>query len=326
MPVKSVKNQYRGINAHLHSFWQGESGWEGFHAAQLIFLAIALQNVLEPLGYQADLEKSLQVRRVDDRPKYPRADIRIDDLHPNRPLLAGGGDPTLLTGVVIPIMTAEIDAQPVDDEPYSAVAIYPDDTAQPPIAWIELLSPTNKHPNRDTETYLQKRANLVDAGIVFVELDYLHESPPTLGYLNRYQDRHAAQTRPYRIIVIDPRPNRREGFASINEFHVDEAIPNVTIPLSGSERILFDFDAPYQMTLTTMRYGIRKEANYAALPTHFKRYSAADQARIARRMLAVLEAARAGVDLETTTHEPDAALSLDAALERLQPLLETIPT
>lgn len=26
-PVKSIKNQYLGINAHLHSLWQAEGSW-----------------------------------------------------------------------------------------------------------------------------------------------------------------------------------------------------------------------------------------------------------------------------------------------------------
>lgn len=30
-PVRSVKNQYLGVNAHLHSFWQGAGKWNRFH-------------------------------------------------------------------------------------------------------------------------------------------------------------------------------------------------------------------------------------------------------------------------------------------------------
>jgi len=29
--VRSIKNQYIGINAHLHSLWQSEGGWDEFH-------------------------------------------------------------------------------------------------------------------------------------------------------------------------------------------------------------------------------------------------------------------------------------------------------
>jgi hypothetical protein len=30
-PIRAIKNQYPGINAHLHSFWQGEGEWNNFH-------------------------------------------------------------------------------------------------------------------------------------------------------------------------------------------------------------------------------------------------------------------------------------------------------
>jgi hypothetical protein len=46
-----------------------------------------------------------------------------------------------------------------------------------------------------------------------------------------------------------------------------------------------------------MVYGL-ESVDYRQLPPHFDRYSPADQARIAARMVAVLRAARAGADLE----------------------------
>lgn len=33
--VPSVKTQYLGVNAHLYSFWQGESKWNRFHYVRL---------------------------------------------------------------------------------------------------------------------------------------------------------------------------------------------------------------------------------------------------------------------------------------------------
>ncbi|MEZ4869054.1 MAG: hypothetical protein R3C14_47470 [Caldilineaceae bacterium] len=53
--------------------------------------------------------------------------------------------------------------------------------------------------------------------------------------------------------------------------------------------------------------------DYSQLPLHFDRYSPADQARIANRMAAVLQAARDGVDLESGPL-PAGALSLAEAL------------
>lgn len=41
--VRSIKNQYLGINAHLHSLWQAEGDWDEFHASHIIYLANALK-------------------------------------------------------------------------------------------------------------------------------------------------------------------------------------------------------------------------------------------------------------------------------------------
>ncbi len=135
-----------------------------------------------------------------------------------------------------------------------------------------------------------------------MELDYLHESGATFGPLGRYRipQRQAADAHahPYRIAVIDPRPNFDEGKAYIAEFDVDEAIPMLTIPLNDNDQLRFDFDAPYQKTYTETLYGLEL-VDYRKLPLHFDRYSPADQARIANRMIAVLWALEQGEDLET---------------------------
>lgn len=65
-PVRSIRNQYLGINAHLHSFWQGVGGWSRFHTNHISDLLRMLRPLLLPLGYDADIEPSLQIRRVDD--------------------------------------------------------------------------------------------------------------------------------------------------------------------------------------------------------------------------------------------------------------------
>jgi hypothetical protein len=63
-PVRAVKNQYQGINAHLHSYWQVEGGWDGFHANHIADLMRLMSAQLLPLGYTADIQQSLQIRRL----------------------------------------------------------------------------------------------------------------------------------------------------------------------------------------------------------------------------------------------------------------------
>jgi hypothetical protein len=133
-----------------------------------------------------------------------------------------------------------------------------------------------------------------------------------VNYFVRRRQSAKADAHPYRIAVIDPRPNFDEGKAYIAEFDVDQPIPTVTIPLNGDDLVAFPFDQPYQKTYTETLYGLEL-VDYSQLPQHFDRYSPADQARIANRMVAVLQAARDGVDLETGPF-PISALSLTAAL------------
>jgi hypothetical protein len=317
-PVRSIRNQYLGINAHLHSFWQATATWNRFHNAQITHLMETLRADLLPLGYVAEIEESLQIRRVGhDVPTRPRGDVVIYDPDPAR--AARSATSTSATLTVADLLTDE-----ETDHPYFAVTLHPlgpDLTPGEAVAWIELLSPTNKGNSQDAATYIGKRRALLDSGLVFVEIDYLHETPPTfprlLDYSNAEEREYGAQ--PYRIVVLDPRPDLRVGPASIDEFAVDEPIPTVAIPLNGGERITFDFGRPYRRMFEQGSYGYNLD--YSIRPLRFDRYSAADQRRIALRMLATVEAARAGLNIEEGPF-PTSDLTLKEALARLAALTE----
>src|SRR5262245_50751774 len=121
MPVRSVKNQYLGINAHLHSLWQAEGGWNNFHNRHIGDLAGLLRQKLLPMGYTATIEESLQIRRL------------ADSLHNDE------------------------DAE----APYRAIAIS-ERGVNEPVAWIELMSSSNKGTGNDAQTYGIKRKRLVN--------------------------------------------------------------------------------------------------------------------------------------------------------------------
>ena len=316
-PIHSIKNQYRGVNAHLHSQWQ-QAGWNNFHNPYIGYITADLRKRLLPIGYTAHMESSIQVRRGDEYARYPQSDVTIYDLQPElyRPQMPPAAQS--LSGLVVPLITV-IEENPISEKPYQAVIILPRNSTTgqegEPIAWLEVLSPSNKRRGDDRDTYLAKRADLLDAGIVFVEIDYLHETSPTIAAIPDYS-RAAERSHPYRILVFDPRPEPREGWASFNEFDVDQPIPEVAIPLSGADVLRFDFGLPYQRLYQEMVYGL-ESVDYAQLPMNFDRYTPADQARIAARMVAVLRAARAGADLEAAPL-PVEPLPLDAALAEIK--------
>jgi hypothetical protein len=197
---------------------------------------------------------------------------------------------------------------------YRAVAIYQADTGGErgePVAWIELLSPSNKPGGQDDLYYRTRRLKLLESGLVFVELDYLHESPPTFIPIADYSaDLEADSAHPYRIVVIDPRPTFAEGKAYLYQFDVDEPIPTVTIPLNGDDRVNVDFGLPYRKTFEEVFFGLEL-VDYGKLPLNFERYSERDQARIVSRMLAVLDAPA----LENDQPLPVNLLPLQTALD-----------
>lgn len=325
-PVRSVRNQYPGINAHLHSFWQAVGGWSRFHTNHISDLLRVLRPLLLPLGYDADIEPSLQIRRIDDGGPdlRPESDVTLYDLDPARARLPRRESGSAgVAELVLPIPDA-LFGEPLSEKEYGAIGIYeyvPGRLDQgEPIAWIELLSPSNKPGGRDVRQYFEKRLAALESGLVIIEIDYLHESASTLRGLASYRPRRRQmaddRAHAYRIVAIDPRPDLRSGVVRAREFGVDVPIPAVAIPLSGDEELLFDFGLPYRKTLEETLYGLQL-VDYGELPMNFDRYNAEDQRRIALRMLATVEAARAGRDLESGPF-PTEDLGLEQALGRLR--------
>lgn len=312
--VRSVKNQYLGINAHLHSYWQGIGKWNRFHNVHIAQLLVTLKARLLPMGYTAETEESLQIRRVADHPGLPRADILIGDLAPHR--LA----PPHLPWMDVQTLPLEefVEAEDDTEHPYYAVAIYERvvNELSIPVAWIELLSPSNKGGSLDAQAYRAKRKELLRNGLVFVELDYLHETPPTFARLADYT-KQEANAHAYHIVVLDPRPTMSEGRVYLHEFDVDTPIPTVKIPLNGGDVLHFDFGMAYRKTFEEALYGY--DMDYRYLPMNFDRYSPADQTRIAARMVTVLEAAQQDMDLETGPF-PAREIALSAALAEIEAL------
>lgn len=325
--IEAVKNQYIGINAHLHSHWQAGGEWHEFHTAYIVYLIATLKQQLRPLGYTAGIESSLQIRRMDEFDSRPESDIGIYDLNSVRAgyppaqverQVSGAYDVVLDLPVLI-----DHDAEPAE---YRAIAIYEARSTRErgdPVAWIEILSPANKPGGRHTQEYREKRDKLLDSALVFVELDFLHESPPTFGTIPTYyapkrQPVFDPNAHPYRIVVIDPRPIFTQGKAHLYHFDVEMPIPQITVPLSGEDVVTVNLQAPYNRTLEETFF-TSDFVDYAQFPAHFDRYSPADQARIANRMVAVIQAVQQGNDLETGPF-PTVEYLLPDALQHIQRL------
>ena len=318
--VRSIKNQYCGINAHLHSLLQAEGGWGGFHTTHIGDLNKTLKAKLLPMGYTTEVEPSLQIRRLDAPAGRPESDVTIYDLDPERPFQPAATAQTGNIGALVLPIPRALHVGARAEKEYGAVKIYEYTpgkyTRGEPVTWVEFLSPSNKPGGRDYDTYREKRLKIVESGIAFVEIDYLHESAPTVNGVGDYQQLQQSAAHPYRILVIDPRPTMLTGIARVNEFDVDDPFPLVTIPLNAGDTLEFDFGIPYQKTYEETLYGL-EWVDYTQLPVNFDRYRESDRARIVNRMLAVLTAAKSGVHLEDNAPLAVDSLLLAAALARL---------
>ncbi|MDZ4764475.1 MAG: hypothetical protein SGI73_07970 [Chloroflexota bacterium] len=73
--IKTLTNQFRGINLHLNRALQNDSAWESVHYQHIPDLARILQRELLHMGYSVNSEASLQIRRSDHDVLWrPRAD------------------------------------------------------------------------------------------------------------------------------------------------------------------------------------------------------------------------------------------------------------
>jgi hypothetical protein len=297
MAIHSQVNQYRGVNAHLHSYYQSHGGWAGFHGSHIADLGRSL-NALLPAGYIIDTEQSLQIREF-----HPVTGERL--LKRTQP------DMTIFTHLTQPVQTGSAGAaaptltQPLletiplgEDLYFMALVIYHlegDETLGHPVTRIELLSPSNKPPNEGYLQYIEKRYAVLKGGIHMVEIDYLHETASPIKGIPAYPQQ--ADSYPYAITVSSPVPSLEAGVSATYGFPVDTPLPTIGIPLLNDTSISLNFDAVYQQTFSSMKaYSLR--VDYEALPERFDSYGAADQERIRRRMAAVQEAYRNRLNLE----------------------------
>ncbi len=297
--MRIILNQFLGINPLLHSQLQTEGGWDNFHVNHISDLTRFLQRDLRPLGYLAQTEQSLQIRRRDESVRQPESDVTLYDPQQRPPPVTtlGGG-----LAYSVPDLLALVEEEIAT---YRAIGIYQKDTQDnrgEAVAWIELLSPANKPGGRHFAPYHDKRTALLQAGLVFVELDYLHHQPATVAV--------PAGSSPYRILVIDPRPNWLQGEGRIFPIYIDEKIPTLAIPLNAGDVFQFDFDAPYQQTYEALFFG--DEINYNNLPPSWERYEADDQAQILSRLLHI----RNNPPEEGTPPQPIERLSLETARQQ----------
>ncbi len=289
MPLRTLNNPYRGINAHLHSLAQNPQAgsptiWTSIHAMHIGHLIDALNERL-PAGYVARPEQSLQIWSEDEEgaeagKRSPRPDAAI--------FPAGISEATQVTASAIadaPVLRISIRPFLEREITIPSGVIYrlaDHELVGRPITRIELLSASNKRGGYGYRGYLDNRWGALSSGTSLIEMDYLHQtiSPlPGMPSYPKHQDSHA-----YTIAVTDRRPGQNpDDEMLVYIMDVDMPLPaQVTIPLAENESIPFDFEAVYQHTFSSGRWGIH--IDYEELPRNFESYSTADRERIRQVM------------------------------------------
>jgi hypothetical protein len=303
-PISSLKNQYPGINAHLNSALQARNRWETFHSHHISDLESVLNSALVGMGYTAELEDGLQIRRHSEPPRAPEADVLIWQDQPRSSTISPA--PLSLVADARPITAMDVVTVPEKynaNSYHKAVVVYPSDPDQQrrPIAWIELLSSSNKPGGSHCRVYRDKRDQLLEAEtVVFIEIDYLHAQAPTLRTLPDYT-RAEAGSSPYHIALIETRRGIRAGEGFLLEFGVEDAIPPFTIPLVEDDSVLLDLGAAYKQTFERALYGQRDEVapDYAADPPAIHCYTPSDQEKIKAWIGGIQQAVADGIELDT---------------------------
>lgn len=289
MPLRTLDNPYHGINAHLHSLAQNPQAgsptiWTSIHAMHIGHLIDALNERL-PAGYVARPEQSLQIWTEDEEgaesgKRSPRPDVAIfpSGVSESSPVTTSAvADAPVLRISIREFLEREITI------PSAVIHKLEDhEIVGRPVTRIELLSASNKRNGIGYHAYLDNRWGALSSGTSLIELDYLHQTPSPLPRVPAYpkrQDSHA-----YSVAVTDRRPDQNpDDIMLVHIINVDQPLPTqVEIPLAGRERLSFDFDAVYQHTFHSGRWGIH--IDYDELPRNFESYSSADQQRIRRVM------------------------------------------
>lgn len=297
MAIRSRKNQYIGVNAHLMSYLQTPgrenqpSSWPGFHAQYITYLAEFLNREL-PSGYLAVPEQSLQILGEYDEGFSPH-EKSIPDLT----LFRQRAPSAPASGVVLAPTWEILDdlAQP-EERFTAAIVIYEQSGVEPwgtPITRIELLSRSNKPGGANYRDYLKKRSAALRALMPLVEIDLLHESRSPVPRSPVYP--FAERSYPYSVTVSDPRYGGNVLVQAYG-FSVDAPFRDFPLPLAGKDTLAFNAGAAYQRAFEAVPWYL--VVDYAELPVRFETYSADDQARIRDRMMAVQQAHARGASLE----------------------------
>ncbi len=185
--------------------------WSDVHHSLISAMRDELAAQVEP-RYFVGTETHTYIARLPDAP------LMIH--YPDLVLLDRGGAAVAVAGSAAATVPIEIDLpfREAIEEAYLEIRLVPDGEV---VTVIELLSPTNKRPGPDRDSYLRKREAFLDADVHFVEIDMLRLWEP-MPYTT------TGAPSDYRIFI---RRKERLHKAYLYPFAIRHAIPVFPLPL-----------------------------------------------------------------------------------------------
>lgn len=291
MPIRARKNQFRGVNPHLHAALCPPGGrpglWPAFHH-HLLSSLLEIANTVLPERYLALIEPSLQAMPL---PEIKPADLDI--VRPAHPVAPDSGEQSATLSLSI-----EATLGPPPRVPALLIYEMPADELPlvkgKPILRVELISPSNVFGGERYAAYMDNRRAALQSGLPLLEIHLLHDARPPILNIPAYpQD---ADSHAYFLAYSDPRVAPDAGPVRVYGFGVDEPITALLLPLRAGVTITLDINLAYHRTFYMGRWG--KWVDYALPPRHISSYGDEDQQRVIARMVRIAETLDAGGDLD----------------------------
>jgi hypothetical protein len=218
-----------------------EASWRDVHAALIIYLRDAMQDLLPPA-----LHARVEERIVLELPEgfsggglFP--DVRITEYSADPTQTAPGG------AVATQPIICEGDFEPITE---GYIEVIDAGSGNKVVTLIEILSPTNKNPGESMDAYRSKQRQICRSDTNLVEIDLLRGGKHVLAV--PLANILPAQRTPYMVCV---RRATARGRAEIYPLYLAERLRSIKIPLRpGDEDIVVDLQALVDQVYQRGRY------------------------------------------------------------------------
>lgn len=238
------RSPFPGMDPYLET-----SGfWPDVHSSLMTVFRDELTPKVAP-NYIVELETQLVIDQVfpsneEDYPKSRIPDVAIIDPNPIDPL--SSGNITVAEANPAPMIVT----LPLNTEIRLVSVKIRRRATQEIVTVIELLSPINKRPGKNRDTYLQKRLDYVEGGVKLVELDLLYRYP-------RMPFDTTVPDVPYLAIV-----SQRSKHCYAWPIRLSDRLPSLPIPLHLPDPpVALDIQTALDTIYERARYDLRLDYN-----------------------------------------------------------------